>query len=119
MANVVSDKELAFIKYWEANRLRQKKTFYQLAVGLPMGLLLAGVILYSLQSSWYSRALMVANSKMNPTILYVALLGIAVFVAIFSKKFQWDQRDQQYLEIMARLQNHAAKEGEHKSVNEN
>ena len=116
MAKLVSDKELAFLKYWEANRQRQKKTIYQLAVGLPMGLLLSGVILYTLETGWYARALMVANSKVNAAVLYAALIGIAVFVALFSKKFQWDQREQQYLEIKARLERHAAMGGNSESV---
>lgn len=95
--------------YWEANRGRQKKLLYQLAVGLPGGLLLSAVILYSLKAGWYARAEMVANAKLNPIVLYVALLAIAVFMAVFSKKFQWDQREQTYRELKAKMQDDAAK----------
>jgi nitrogen fixation-related uncharacterized protein len=35
-------------------------------------------------------------------ILYVAVIIIAVFFAIFSKKFQYEQLDQKYRELLAK-----------------
>jgi hypothetical protein len=46
---------------------------------------------------------MVANSgNFNPAVLAVALLLIAGFVAIFSKRLQWERNEQHYLEIKAK-----------------
>lgn len=97
---MLSEKEKAFLVYWAANRDRQKKLLYQLGVGLPFGLLLGAVILTNFFSGWYKRAEMIANSQFNPVVLYVAVLIIAVFVAVFSKKFQWDQQELRYRELL-------------------
>lgn len=74
----------------------------QLLIGLPMGLVLGGGILLSLGSGWYQRANMVANSQINPNVLTIAILAIIVFMAIFYKKYRWDQYEQQYRELMAK-----------------
>lgn len=99
---MLTDKELAFIDYWEKARNRQRKLVYQLAVGLPVGLLFGMVIIMNFYSGWYKRAEMIANSRFNPVVLYVAVLIIAVFFAIFSKKFQYDQSEQRYRELLAK-----------------
>lgn len=102
LRRMLTEKEEAFLAYWEANRDRQKKLMYQLLVGLPVGLLLCAIITFNFYSGWYKRATMVADSKFDPVVLIVALLIIAVFIAVFSKKFQWDQQQQRYLELMAK-----------------
>ena len=111
MPKQLTNKEKAFIKYWEANRLKQRKLLYQLAFGLPIGLLLGGLILFNFRAGWYIRAEMEANASFNPVVLYVAIIIIAVFIAIFSKKFQWEQRESMYRELLAKLENDAADAG--------
>jgi uncharacterized protein YacL len=99
---MLSEKEEQFLVWWKANRDRQKKWMYQLMVGLPVGLLLGVLIIANFSSGWYQRADMVANSRFNPVILYLAAALIAVFFAVFSKKFQWDQREQLYKELISK-----------------
>ena len=99
---MLTEKEIAFIEYWEKARSRQKKLIYQLAVGLPLGLLFGLFIIINFYSGWYKRADMIANSRFNPVVLYVAVFIIAVFFAIFSKKFQFEQLDQKYRELLAK-----------------
>jgi len=106
LRRMLTEKEEAFLQYWEANRDRQKKLMYQLLVGLPVGLLLGALILTNFYSGWYKRAEMMTNSKSNPLVLVLAIIGIAVFMAIFSKKFQWDQQQQKYLELMSKKEKH-------------
>ncbi|MCU0396106.1 MAG: hypothetical protein MUF29_09350 [Chitinophagaceae bacterium] len=101
---MLTEKEKAFLQYWAASRNRQKKLLYQLGVGLPFGLLLGAVILTNFFSGWYKRAEMIANSQFNPVVLYIAVLCIAVFIAIFSKKFQWDQQEMRYRELLHKQQ---------------
>jgi predicted histidine transporter YuiF (NhaC family) len=96
---MLTEKEEAFLIYWEKARIRQKKLVYQLGVGLPIGLVFGMVIIANFYSGWYKRAEMVANARFNPIVLYVAVIIIAVFFAIFSKKFQYDQQEQKYLEL--------------------
>src|SRR3982751_2663685 len=117
---MLTPKEEAFLEWWKANRGRQKKFIYQLLVGLPFGLILGVLIIANFFSGWYKRADMIANSGFNPMVLYLAALLIAVFFAVFSKKFQWDQREQRYKELTYKKQKlssetHAAEANEPKS----
>ena len=45
---------------------------------------------------------MANTSDFNPGVLLVALLIIVGFIAIFSRRFRWDQQEQRYIEILAR-----------------
>ena len=103
---MLTDTEKRFIEYWEANRLREKKVNKQLLLGLPIGLLFAIPVLILLFSGkfWYQRASMEANSQTSPVILMIAIICIAVFVAVFYKRHQWDMKEQQYLELKAKEQ---------------
>lgn len=99
-----SQREKEFMAWWEQVRDRERKTFRQLVVGLPIGLLFATPIILIFLSSrfWYKRAEMVGNSQFNPAILIIAVLIIASFVAIFNKKLKWEQREQYYKGLKAR-----------------
>ena len=101
---MLNEQERQFLVYWEANRLREKKLNKQLLMGLPIGLLFAVPVLILLFSGkfWYTRANMEANSQSSPVILMIAVICIAVFVAVFYKRHQWEQREQHYLELKAR-----------------
>lgn len=100
---MLTEDEKRFINYWEANRLRQKKTFRQLLIGIPAGLLIAVPIFFNFSSGWYKRAAMMSNTTdFNPGVLICALVIIVAFVAIFSKKHQWDMREQHYRELVAK-----------------
>lgn len=101
---MLTETEKAFLKYWEENRLREKKVNKQLLLGLPIGLLFAVPVLILLFSGkfWYERANMEANSQSSPIVLIIAIICIAVFVALFYKRHQWDQREQHYLELKAK-----------------
>src|SRR6266542_2695097 len=97
---MLSGQEEAFLQYWEKNRQREKKLLRQLFIGLPLGLLISGGIVLSLDLGWYTRANMVANSQMNPYVLIIAVAAIAVFTAIFYKKYKWDMNEQHYRELL-------------------
>jgi Tfp pilus assembly protein PilN len=100
---MLTENEEAFLVYWRTNRQRQRKLMYQLLVGLPLGLLLGGIIAANFYSGWYKEADAIANGpRFNPVVLVVALLLIAVFVGVFSKRFQWDQREQKYRELLTK-----------------
>lgn len=103
---MLTETEKQFLRYWETNRLREKKLNKQLLVGLPVGLLFAVPVLIALFSGklWYERADMQANASSSPVVLIVAVVCIAVFVAIFYKRHQWDMREQHYLELKAKEQ---------------
>ena len=93
---MLSEDQKRFIEYWKNNREREKKTFRQFAAGLPVGCVLAAAILVSIFSGWDKRVDASLNSTLNPWVLMVALMAIVVFVAVFHKKHQWDQNEEQY-----------------------
>jgi hypothetical protein len=100
---MLSEEEEAFIKYWKSNRDKQKRLFKQFLMGIPLALLFVVPIALNFFSGWYKRAVMVTNTQdFNPGVLLLALIGIVVFIAVFSRKFKWEQYEQRYLELLAR-----------------
>lgn len=101
---MLTENEQRFVKYWEANRLREKRWQYQLLTGLPLGLLfsLPVIILLMTAKLWYKRAEMEANALGSPVVMIIAVLVIAVFVAIFYKNHRWEMKEQLYRQLMAR-----------------
>lgn len=73
-------------------------------VGIPIGLLfsLPIIIIVFTGRYWYVRADMEVNASLNPTLLIICVVLIAVFVAIFYKRHQWDMKEQQYKELRAK-----------------
>lgn len=96
--NMITDQEQLFINYWEANRDKQKKTFYQLAIGLPVGLVFALPVLLSvIFHDWYKQMTFISDSQI--TIILITVLGIAVFFSLFRMKFKWEENEQRYKEL--------------------
>ena len=109
LCSMLSKEENDFIQYWEKNRLRQKKLFRQFLVGIPLGLLFVIPTVISFTSGWYKRAEMEANSAdFNPMVLFVALLLIVGFTAIFYQRWKWDQYEQRYRELVIKRDRDAA-----------
>jgi membrane protein YdbS with pleckstrin-like domain len=97
---MLTEEEKEFLIYWEKNRKREKKTLRQFFFGLPIGLFISAGIILSLDLNWYPRANMVANASLNPYVLFIAVIAIAIFTAIFYKKHQWDMKEQHYRELL-------------------
>ncbi|MCC6287611.1 MAG: hypothetical protein IT249_06975 [Chitinophagaceae bacterium] len=95
----MTEEEKDFMIFWEANREKEKNTWRQLLIGLPLGMIFTLPILVNLFSGWNKRATMVANAQINPVILIIAVLAIASFFAIFNKKHRWDMNEQRYNEL--------------------
>ncbi len=95
---MITDQEQLFINYWEANRDREKKGLYQLAIGLPLGLVFAFPVLLSvLFHDWYKSMVFISGSQI--TVILITVLGIAVFFALFRMKFKWEENEQRYKEL--------------------
>ncbi len=97
----MTDEEKSFVTYWEEHRLREKKLSVQFVSGLPFGLMFALPVLIALiYHNWYKQITFISNSELVTTI--VAVMMIAVFVAVFRKRFLWDQHEQLYKELKFR-----------------
>ena len=100
---MLTEDEKKFVAYWELNRLRRKKSFKQLSVGLPAGALIAIAILINFFSGWYKRADMELRSNSSLIIVIViAALLIVVFTTVFSARHQWDLNEQRYREFLSK-----------------
>ena len=101
--NMLTDEEKSFMQYWEKNRNRKKRSFRQLAMGLPLGVLIVVLIFANFLSGWFKRADMVIRTE--PSLIFViigAALLIVVFVTIFSIYFKWDRNEQHYKELQVK-----------------
>jgi len=100
---MLTKEEEAFLIYWENNREKQRKTYRQFLLGIPIALLFVLPIAVNFFAGWYKRADMVrGGQEFNPGVLLAALLLITGFIAIFSRRFRWDQNEQRYRELLAK-----------------
>lgn len=102
---MLSKENEAFLVYWSDNREKQRTSFRPFFIGLSGGFAIGISILLVLESGWYERANMVANSRLSSVVLLVAILIISVFMAFFYRKFRWEMQEQRYLEMMAHKKN--------------
>jgi membrane protein YdbS with pleckstrin-like domain len=98
-----TEQERKFVEYWETNRLKKKKIFRQLSVGLPLSVTLVFAIAVNFFSGWYKRADMEIRSQ-SSLVLLVVIAGvlIVVFMTVFSAKHKWDMNEQRYRELMSK-----------------
>lgn len=97
---MLSEKEKAFLQYWEANRIKQKKSTRNVLIGLGIGIVAGVPIFINLLSGWYERAQMVANSQTNLGVLVFAILLIGLFIGLFYTRFKWETNEQYYQELL-------------------
>ena len=103
---MLSKEEQEFIKYWEQNRGKQKRFFKQIAIGLPFGVLFAIAMFLNFSSGWDKRVAEITKNypsfKSLILVLLIALLGIVVFISVFSVKIKWEKYEQRYRELLSR-----------------
>jgi hypothetical protein len=101
---MLTEKENQFIQYWEQNRLKKKKVFKQLALGLPLAVTMIVAIFLNFFAGWYKRADMMIRSEDRSLIfvLLIAALLITAFVVLFSVRHKWDINEQYYKELLSK-----------------
>ncbi len=91
------------MRYWEANRLKKKRSLKNILISTPLGIVLVIGIFINFFSGWYKRAAMEANA--DPSLFLVLLIAgiiIVAFVGIFSSYHKWDINENYYKELLAR-----------------
>jgi formate hydrogenlyase subunit 3/multisubunit Na+/H+ antiporter MnhD subunit len=102
-AIMLTENEKKFIEYWKANRIKKKKVFKQLALGLPLSTVIVAAIFINFFSGWYKRADMELHTDPSSIIvIIIAALLIVVFITVFSVKHNWDLNEQKYRELLAK-----------------
>lgn len=98
---MLSKENELFLANWEKNREKEKTSTRPFLVGLSAGFAIGAAIILILESGWYTRANMVANSRMSSVILLLAIMTLSFFMAFFYRKFKWEMQEQRYLELLA------------------
>lgn len=104
---MLTEEERRFVDYWKEHRLQRKKWYRQLALGLPLAVILVTAISINFFSNWNKKAEMVRNEMVQKNaslflVLVVACLAIVVFITLFSVRHKWDINEQRYRELLAR-----------------
>lgn len=94
---MLTSEEESFLKWWEANRDHERKVRNRWYIGLPTGLVLALPVLLNMLSGWNKQVEAISPGQM--VALLIAVLGIVVFMAIFSIRHKWEMREQAYREL--------------------
>ncbi len=106
---VPNDNE-GFLAYWSENREKEKTSPRPFIIGLSSGFAIGVCVILLMESGWYERANMEANSRLNYLVLVLAIMGISFFMAFIYRKFRWEMQEQRYLELMAAQKNAKNKE---------
>ena len=100
-ACMLTKEEEGFLEYWKEKRESKKKLTWRLAAGLPMGAVIAIGISVNYFSGWYKRATMQMNVDASGILaVLIALIGIVIFIAIFSARHKWEMNEQHYNELL-------------------
>ena len=94
-----------FLAFWAENREKEKTSSRPFMIGLSAGFAIGISVIGVMESGWYERANMEANSKLNYLVLLLAILSISVFMAFIYRKFRWEMQEQRYLELLAAKKN--------------
>jgi hypothetical protein len=98
---MLSPENEVFLAWWAKNREKEKTSARPFMIGLSTGFAIGAGVIICLESGWFTRANMVANSRMSSVVLLIAILLISFFMAFFYRKFKWEMQEQRYLELLA------------------
>ena len=98
---MLTQQEEDFIRYWSDQRLRKKQFLRKFSIGMPLGVMIAVALLINFLSGWYKKADMVLHSDTSVIfVVLIAIIGIVVFITIFSAHHKWDQNELYYNELL-------------------
>jgi hypothetical protein len=98
---MLRDENEVFLDFWTNNREKEKNSTRPFLVGLSAGFAIGIGVILVLESGWYTRANMVANSRLSSLVLLLAILILSFFMAFFYRKFRWEMQEQRYRELLA------------------
>ena len=98
---MLTPEEEKFIAYWGGQRLQKKAFLRKLSFGLPLFAVLCIVFFASIVSGWYGKADKELRQHSSLVmVIIVALVGIGVFMAIFSAHHRWDLNESDYQSLL-------------------
>ena len=103
---MISEKDRAFLRYWETNREIEKTFKNKLVGGLPMALLfglpiiLLVVVIRIFLPEWYVKVSPTSPGMFLTAV--IAMMGVVLFYAYFRMQFKWEMNEQLYKEIKSK-----------------
>jgi len=103
---MISEKETAFLRYWESNREIENTFSSKLTRGFPMALLfglpiiLLLVVIRLFFPDWYMKISGISPGMFVTAI--IAMLGVVIFYAYFRMQFKWELNEQLYKELKSK-----------------
>lgn len=106
---MLTKEDQQFLAYWSVQRTKKRRSGFN--IGLPLGVLMVLGIFVSIITGWHKQALAALRSDLS-TILVIVLAAVAivVFISLFAGRYQWEQREQRYKELLAKKSTAAKKE---------
>jgi hypothetical protein len=96
---MMKQEDIEFIKYWEKNRLAERRLNSFLKKGLGWGLMMSlPVVLAVLFRGWYKRMPFVSGTQLF--LIITACLFISVFYAILKGRMLWDESETRYRQLI-------------------
>ena len=103
---MISEKEIAFLRYWESHREIENTFISKLTRGFPMALLfglpiiLLVVVVRLFLPEWYMKISGTSPGMFITAIL--AMLGVVIFYAYFRMQYKWEMNEQLYKELKSK-----------------
>jgi predicted RND superfamily exporter protein len=108
---MLTPEEKRFVEYWSVQRDRRKTIASRLGSGLPLGVVIVGVLFAAVATGWYERATAVIRTHSSVIlVVIVAAVGIVLFMSYFSAQHEWDQNEERYQHLLYRERQDAAEE---------
>ncbi len=97
---MLTKEENDFLLYWSQKRLTGRKDLKEFIKGFSKGLLIGIAIIIAIMIGWYKRANMEINSQLSPFVFLIAIIAIGIFMAFIYQNYQWELKEQHYLELL-------------------
>lgn len=103
---MISEKEKAFLRYWEGNREIENTFISKLTRGFPMALLfglpiiLLVIVIRIFFPDWYMKISGTSPGMFLTAV--IAMLGVVIFYAYFRMQYKWEMNEQLYKELKSK-----------------
>jgi len=103
---MITEKEIAFLRYWERNSEIENSFVSKLMRGLPMAFLfglpiiLFVVVVKLFIPEWYMKIAGSSGGAFATAV--IAMLIVVVFYAYFRMQFKWEMNEQLYKELKSK-----------------
>ena len=98
---MLTNEEQKFITYWSVQRTKANRPGWN--TGFRLGVFITAAIFISIVTGWHKQATAALSSDYSTILVIVfAAVGIVVFVSVFAGRYQREQREQRYNELLAK-----------------